>query len=127
MRGQCAPQRAGLSCCLFAQQLAGAGTGQRLGAELHGAHPLIQRQGAVGGGDVLPHFLLLCFLAVDDGTDLLALFLDDALFHRRALGQQAFQLFRADILAAVQDAVPASERKKAKSCLARWTAGSFGI
>ena len=77
--------------------LAGAGTGQRLGAELHGAHPLIQRQGAVGGGDVLPHFLLLCFLAVDDGTDLLALLPDDAFLDGLALGQQIFQFFKKSL------------------------------
>ena len=39
----------------------------------------------------------------DDGTDLLAHLLDDALLDVGALAQQLLQLFGADVLAAVQD------------------------
>ena len=77
--------------------------GQRLGAELHGAHPLVERQGAVGLGDEIADGLLVGLAAVDDGTDLLALLPDDAFLDGLALGQQIFQFFGADVLTIVED------------------------
>ena len=88
---------------LFPQQFAHCVPGQGFRAEFHRRHPLIERQGAVGVGDEIPDGLLLVFLAVDNGADLLALFPDDAFLDGLALGQQIFQFFGADVLTVVED------------------------
>ena len=78
---------------LLTQQLAHGIAGQRLCGALHRADALVQRQGAVQLGDEGADGLLLVRLAADDGTDLLAHLLDDALLDVGALAQQLLQLF----------------------------------
>ena len=87
----------------LAQQLACTVARQRLGAELHCAHTLVQRQGAVCLGDKVPHLLLFVLVAIDHHADLLAHFFYNTFLHGFALAHDAFQLFGADVLAAVQN------------------------
>ena len=87
----------------LAQQLACTVARQRLGAELHCTHTLVQRQGAVCLGDKVPHLLLFVLVAIDHHADLLAHFFYNTFLHGFALAHDAFQLFGADVLAAVQN------------------------